>query len=329
LEQKILFVHNLATSFVQLDLQCLRQVFPVTEFEVRSHQLRPVDIWNQVSEHQLVFAWFASWHSFLPILFARWQHKPSILVIGGYDLANLPEAEYGNQRGGLKRWVSLKTMHTATRLMTNSYYSQLEAEKNAGIPARNIQVIYHGIPDPFGKLPEKKEPKMALSVGNVERENLLRKGHLPFAQTARVISDVPFVLVGRIRDESGEMLKQMAGNLELTGWISQTALEDTYRRAWVYIQASLHEGFGMSLAEAMLAGCIPVTSNSGAIPEVVGDTGLYIDPAQPKSISQAVLRAFEMPAGERWRARQRILDEFPLTKRAEKLNKLVNESLIH
>src|SRR5690348_7356673 len=87
---RILFVHNGPTQFVRLDLDELRKCYDVTECYLRSRWINAGSMWQQVRTHDLVFGWFASWHTFLPLLFARVLGKPSLLVIGGYDLANMP-----------------------------------------------------------------------------------------------------------------------------------------------------------------------------------------------------------------------------------------------
>src|SRR5678816_508386 len=82
---KILFVHNAPTHFVRLDLEQLRERYDVTECYLRSRWINAASMWQQVRTHDLVFGWFASWHTFLPLLFAKLLRKPSLLVIGGYD----------------------------------------------------------------------------------------------------------------------------------------------------------------------------------------------------------------------------------------------------
>ena len=83
------------------------------------------------------------------------------------------------------------------------------------------------------------------------------------------------MLAGRWDDGAADALRDEAPpNVTLTGWVEQDVLNEQMRRASVYVQASAHEGFGMSVAEAMLAGCIPVTTRAGALPEVVGDAGV-------------------------------------------------------
>ena len=53
-----------------------------------------------VARSDLVFGWFASWHTFWPVTLAWLMRKPSVLVIGGYDTANMPEIPYGVQGRG-------------------------------------------------------------------------------------------------------------------------------------------------------------------------------------------------------------------------------------
>jgi len=98
---KILFVHNALTEFVRLDLAALRESFEVTERFEWSRVVNPFTLWREVKHHDLMFGWFASWHTFLPVQFAKTLGKPSVLVIGGYDVANMPEIDYGHQRGML------------------------------------------------------------------------------------------------------------------------------------------------------------------------------------------------------------------------------------
>ena len=82
----------------------------------------------------LVFGWFASWHTFLPVTLAWLLRKPSVMIIGGFDTANMPDIGYGYQQGGLRRWASRWIMSRATRLVTNSEYSRGEIERNTPIP---------------------------------------------------------------------------------------------------------------------------------------------------------------------------------------------------
>lgn len=325
---KILFVHNELTEFVRLDLEELRQRFDVTERFERSRVVNPAALWEAVRRHDLVFGWFASWHTYLPLQFAKLLGKPSVLVVGGYDVANMPEIDYGHQRGGLKKWMSRRAMRLATRLVTNSSYSETEIRRNVGLTNGSVRAVYHGVPDRFEALPSRPKDRLALTVGNVERGNFRRKGHEPFVRAAALLPDVSFVVVGAWKDDAIDFLRTIATpNVRFTGRITDDELNDYYRRASVYVQPSLHEGFGMSVAEAMLAGCVPVTTAAGALPEVTGECGVRINSTEAAEIAQGIQTALGFSDEARGAIRARVLEHFPLAKRGAQIAHLIQPLL--
>jgi succinoglycan biosynthesis protein ExoA len=323
--KRILFVHNLRTRFVQIDRDLLAGEHRVTErCETSPRCLRPWQIRRAVAEHDLVFAWFAGWHSLPAVLWARQLGKPSVVVIGGYDTANLPEAGYGSQRGGIRKFLSRTVIHAATHLIVNSESARREAIINAGADSERISVIYHGV-DPVPTSPPKDRERLVLTVGNVWRENLLRKGLLPFVQAAAHLPDLHFVHVGKWCDDGIDELRRVAGaNVEFHGFLPDEELFRLYARASVYVQASLHEGFGLAVAEAMSAGCIPVVTRAGALPEVVGDSGVYADSADPLDLARAIRSALDFGPERRLAAQARIVEEFPMRRREAALRDLIH-----
>jgi glycosyltransferase involved in cell wall biosynthesis len=163
----------------------------------------------------------------------------------------------------------------------------------------------------------------------VDRANLGRKGLRPFVAAAALLPDVGFELIGKHADDgAAEELRREAGeNVTLTGWVSDDELHAAYLRAAVYVQASAHEGFGVSVAEAMLAGCVPVATRVGALPEVVGEAGILIDDAQPDTIARAITEALALGPEAGAAARTRVLDNFPVEARKRGLDSLVGKAL--
>lgn len=66
--------------------------------------------------------------------------------------------------------------------------------------------------------------------------------------------------------------------------------DDFIRHASVMLLPSLHEGFGRTALEAMSAGVPVIASNRGAIPEVVGDDGVLLDPMDREAWVAAIVR---------------------------------------
>jgi glycosyltransferase involved in cell wall biosynthesis len=93
------------------------------------------------------------------------------------------------------------------------------------------------------------------------------------------------------------------------------------------VQASRHEGFGLAVAEAMLAGCVPVVVNATAMPEVVGDAGVLIESQQPQEVADGVRRALELGPDANRAARERILTSFPMASRRDGILRVVDEAL--
>jgi glycosyltransferase involved in cell wall biosynthesis len=325
--RRILYVHSRKASFVAIDRDILAERHEVEDLFQPGRWPNPVKVIRGVLRSDLVFGWFASWHTFFPVTLAWLLGKPSVMIVGGFDTANMPDIGYGYQQGGLRRWASLWIMRRATRLATNSEYSLSEIERNTPIPPSRVRVIHHGVPDPFGEEPGPKE-REALTVGAIDRTTLVQKGQIPFVEAAKLLPDVSFTFAGKWLDDSIDELRRRGGdNVRFTGWLSDEDLHAAYRRAAVYVQASRHEGFGLAVAEAMLAGCVPVVMNVTAMPEVVGGAGVLIESQEPEEVADGVRRALELGPDAARRARERILTAFPMERRRDGILEVVEDAL--
>ncbi len=150
---QILYVYSREPSFVAIDRSLLEERWTVRDWRQRGAGREPDPARRAVARSDLVFGWFASWHTFWPVTLAWIMRKPSVVVIGGFDTARMPEIGYGLQQRGVMRQVSRWVMRRATRLVTNSHYSRAEAAANAGVDPARVTVVHHGVPDPFGELP--------------------------------------------------------------------------------------------------------------------------------------------------------------------------------
>ena len=164
---RILLVSSRRARFVDVDAKLLRERYAVEE--LRGNLPSPLAVLRGVLRADVVVCWFASWHGLLPLTLAALLRRPSLLIVGGFDTARLPEIGYGYQQGGLRKLVARWCMARATRLMTNSEYSRAEVRANTGFEA---EVVHHGFDDPFGTLPDDDRDALALTVSNVARLSL-------------------------------------------------------------------------------------------------------------------------------------------------------------
>jgi len=327
-KKQILFVHPRKASFIELDRELLAERWEIVDLYQPGRWSNPVKVAAAVRGCDGVVGWWASWHTFWPFIFAPLLKKPSLLIVGGFDIANERDIGYGYQQGGARKYLSRLIIKRATRLMTNSEYSRSEFLANIGTPRQPLDVVYHGVPDRLGRLRQGPRDRLAITVGNVDSANLERKGLRAFVEAAALLPDVEFVVVGRLLDDGAERLRELAGpNVKLVGFVSDEELFNLYERAAVYVQASQHEGFGVSVAEAMLGGCVPVVTRRGALPEVVGDVGIMLDSREATAIAEGIRTALALDSQAPTRARERILVEFPVQKRRSGLQDLVGRLL--
>lgn len=75
-----------------------------------------------------------------------------------------------------------------------------------------------------------------------------------------------------------------------TGFVPDEDLPALYQGAEVFVFPSLYEGFGLPPLEAMASGTPVVASNSSSIPEVVGDSGILVDPHDVEGFAHAIIK---------------------------------------
>jgi hypothetical protein len=149
-----------------------------------------------------VFIWFADYHSFLPILFAKILQKKSFLVIGGYDVANIPELKYGSLSSPLRKKLTLFSIKNASLCIP--VVENLEKKVKEIAPKAKTQTIYTGYK--FGLNEEKQllkeREKMILTVSITNnRQRFLIKGLDRFRELAENLPDFQFCVIG-VTDEA-------------------------------------------------------------------------------------------------------------------------------
>jgi glycosyltransferase involved in cell wall biosynthesis len=312
---KVLFIYENLSEFVARDIDLLRKDFEVIPFHYTKKRFKLI---LAVMKSDVNISRFALGYAAIAVLFSKLFGKKSIVVVSGYDVVTIPEFEYGamlNPKRVRETKFSLKRANAVTAESESLKQDTLKHVK------REILVIHQGFESKRYSFVGEKE-SMAITVGNVTKQNFKRKGLEYFVKAAKYLPDVQFVLIGKFADDGIEQLRIMASdNVKFTGFIEEEELIEYYRRAKVYVQVSAHEGFGCSLAEAMLCECVPVVTDRGAIPEVVGDTGFYVPYQDVEATAEAIREGLSSEKGKE--ARERIVTLFPPEKRRQAFRKLI------
>jgi SAM-dependent methyltransferase len=82
----------------------------------------------------------------------------------------------------------------------------------------------------------------------------------------------------------------IAERVKFVGYVQEADLRVLYSASKLFVYPSLYEGFGLPPLEAMACGAPVITSNTSALPEVVGDAAIVIDPHNSEELYQAMQR---------------------------------------
>ena len=83
----------------------------------------------------------------------------------------------------------------------------------------------------------------------------------------------------------------LGNHVIFTGFVEDKELAHLYNAASLLVFPSLEEGFGLPAIEAMACGTPVVASNSGSLPEVLGDAGRFFDPRNTDQMLEAIRNA--------------------------------------
>lgn len=320
---KLLFVYSTLSSFILRDLEIFKRYFDVKEMKAKTFlvprigrdPLIFIKLMKGILWADVVFSWFADLNGFFIVLFCTFLGKKSILVTGGYDVANVPEVNYGDLRTLVGRFRVKFVLKCATKVLAVSESNKKEILKCAN--PMDLELVYNGIPVEKFKPSDEKED-LVVTVGPLTAERIKVKGLDAFVKASAYLPDVRFVLIGKYEDQLVNCLrKHSSSNLAFTGWLPIERVLRYYQRAKVYCQLSIHESFGVALAEAMACCCVPVVTRKYAIPEVVGDTGFYVPYDNPEATAETIRKALASNKGIK--ARERIRKYFSLKDREKKL----------
>jgi glycosyltransferase involved in cell wall biosynthesis len=202
------------------------------------------------------------------------------LVVTVHDLAVLRHPEWFN------RWTRTyssfavpRVVRAARRVIAVSEFTKRELVELLAVPENRISVVANAVEDVFTPDGPKAPGDYVLAVGTLEpRKNLER--------IARAVD-------GELRVVGARGWGGVEAPANVT-WLPDTSDEELaalYRGARCLVYASLYEGFGIPVAEALACGCPIVTSAGSPMADLAGGDAVLVDPADVAAISAAIGRA--------------------------------------
>jgi glycosyltransferase involved in cell wall biosynthesis len=169
-----------------------------------------------------------------------------------------------------------------------------------GLPARRVRVIPYAPASRFSPRPQEPPPAAAegapyfLYVGTLEPRKNLRRVVRAFALVARHLPDHRLLLVGQRGWRYGDVFAEverrgLARRVVFAGYLPEADLPACYTHAAGFVYASLYEGFGLPVVEAMACGVPVLTSRTSSLGEIAAGAALLVDPLDEGAIAEALL----------------------------------------
>jgi glycosyltransferase involved in cell wall biosynthesis len=213
--------------------------------------------------------------------------KPYILTVHDLILFKFEDSFYKSHPGKLKMENAIKN---ANRIIAVSENTKQDLIEILHINPGKIDVVYHG----HNKTISTKTPvgfgKYILFVGR----RSLYKNFIIFAEAISKLlrreKDIKLVCVGSPfnKEEMALLSKWGISNQAIAVNVDDDSLNGLYSEALVFVFPSLYEGFGIPVLEAFANDCPVCLSNTSSFPEIAGNAGVYFDPYDQESISNAI-----------------------------------------
>lgn len=219
-------------------------------------------------------------------------------VVTIHDVLFETHARYFEKAFVLRSRILMRSAaRRASHVLTVSDFSRGELARIYGVPPDRISVVKNaanltrfapGLAD-HSLLSNRgiSSGNYILSVGRLEP----RKNHEGLVEAyARLVGRVPhLVLVGQRDFKCSGVLEAIRRNglghrVSVLEDVSDAELPVLYSNALFFAYPAFAEGFGMPPLEALACGIPVIASNTTAIPEVVGDAGLLVDPTDIEAL---------------------------------------------
>jgi glycosyltransferase involved in cell wall biosynthesis len=229
----------------------------------------------------------------------RVRDRPLVMTV--HDVLPLRHPElFTRTNVAHMRLVTSAFVRRADRILTGSRHTRDELVALLGLAEDRIDVTPYGVDQRFRAVERDSDwlerrlglrGRYLLCVGTLEPRKNLRAALRAFRQVADEVEDCSLVVAGGRgwRNELFEReLDKASERVVLTGYLEDEELVRLYSGADCFLFPSLSEGFGFPVLEAMACGAPVVSSDRTSLPEVVGDAGLLVDPADEEAVAASL-----------------------------------------
>ena len=239
------------------------------------------------------------------------MREPYVVTI--HDMASLLFGSGSGLRMQARRYLLRRGLLRAKCIMAGSEATRRDVHDALGIPANRIRLAYNAPNPDFFRPPAASRARGILERYQIDYPFLLYAGNIrPQKNIPRLVEafavarehlsrhpvyrDLHLIVIG---DEISRypsvrravIQTRVEKAVRFLGFVPFEALRIFFERAALFVFPSLYEGFGLPPLEAMATGTPVVASNVSALPEVLGDAALLVNPENVFEIARAIQEA--------------------------------------
>ena len=223
---------------------------------------------------------------------------PCRQVVTIHDLFAAVEPGWFTPRMAVQlRNAQRRAARAARTIIAVSECTRRDLVERFGVDQRRVRVVHNGV-DHERFYPTEVDAEAIARRYGVRHPFILCVGSLmPWRNAPRLLRAAArlhygLLFVGRDiwgTDPTERLARQNGWDwARFTGYVADEELAALYAAARVFAYPSLYEGFGIPPVEAMACGTPVVASTAGALPEVLGDAALLVDPYDEDQLTQAL-----------------------------------------
>ena len=239
------------------------------------------------------------------------------------------------------RWYSfirmqMKVARQFSHIVTVSEFTKKDIAKEFSLDENKFRVVHNGINNEFFyPVQNGLRPENSIIVTN-SADTPLKGLNFLLEAVAQIRQKQPVKLTVIGQPKKNGIIENLVAKLgvgdivHFTGRIDNEEFADYYAKATVAVVPSLYEGFGIPAAEAMACGVPLITTSGGALPEVVGNAGMIVPPADASALSKAITQLLNNPDQRAKYAKaglDRVNSVFSWSKAAQEVTEVYREAI--
>ena len=223
------------------------------------------------------------------------------------------------------------------QVVTVSESSKNDIAKDFEVTRENIAVVYNGVDtEIFRPLPQIERTSETIMTTTSSDSPLKGLTFLlkAVAELTEEFQNLHLNILGRVNDggTAARLIKELKLDTKVSFFsdISTSEIVELYARAACAVVPSLYEGFGFPAGEAMACEVPVVSTNGGALPEVVGEAGLIVEAGDHGALAKSIAYLLRNPdlRGEYGKkGRNRMIQKFSWYRCAKQMESIYVRSL--